>query len=445
MKLVEKRLLALVAIFEAVALLMLASPPSQAAIAQTPRTAPAGVQNWQVQVDNTSPAGHFWGFNAYYPEHLQAHPGDSITFTTAAMPDVYHTVTLLAARMTPLQAYSGVAGGFSFPDEDAPGEPDLQTPFFINEPSPCDSNGQNCTPPCGRAGGSPCTFDGKSMLNSGVLVNPPPDIAGARGNLGFSVTLAPAIRPATYFFVCLVHGPGMSGSIDVLPADSPVQDAAALSADAQRSYNDDLGHFTDIARSIALPTIESNFDGSRIITVAAGGGSPDTRLAVEEFGVRELTVRANDTVVWSMLGGLGEVHTVSGFSATDAPPPILSPYEVVCEVSAPEADARAQADSYPPDIWNGCVSSEELHLTAYSLADPASGSVYTGGSATSGILLSPDYLASAAGQGSPFANSYSLTFTQPGTYRYACAVHRGMVGSIVVYPDVQPPIAATGS
>jgi len=131
MKLVEKRLLAIVAIFEAVALLMLASPPSQAAIAQTPRTAPAGVQNWQVQVDNTSPAGHFWGFNAYYPEHLQAHPGDSITFTTAAMPDVYHTVTLLAARMTPLQAYSGVAGGFSFPDEDAPGEPDLQTSYFI--------------------------------------------------------------------------------------------------------------------------------------------------------------------------------------------------------------------------------------------------------------------------------------------------------------------------
>ena len=40
-------------------------------------------QTWHVLVNNVSPAGENWSFNAFYPDHLQAHPGDTIVFTLA--------------------------------------------------------------------------------------------------------------------------------------------------------------------------------------------------------------------------------------------------------------------------------------------------------------------------------------------------------------------------
>src|SRR3954451_24865142 len=42
-----------------------------------------GAQTWQVLVNNVSPAGENWSFNTFYPDNLQAHPGDSIVFTLA--------------------------------------------------------------------------------------------------------------------------------------------------------------------------------------------------------------------------------------------------------------------------------------------------------------------------------------------------------------------------
>ena len=103
-----------------------------------------GAQTWQVLVNNVSPEGENWSFNSFYPDELQAHPGDTIVFTLAPNPQAFHTVQILTAwrlARTPLEFYQGYLGGFRQPDSTRPGE--WQSPFFgVVDPRI----------PCGRAG-----------------------------------------------------------------------------------------------------------------------------------------------------------------------------------------------------------------------------------------------------------------------------------------------------
>ncbi len=96
------------------------------------------------------------------------------------------------------------------------------------------------------------------------------------------------------------------------------------------------------------------------------------------------------------------------------------------------------AGSFPPDIWNTCPGAEVNTLTVASLPSAPSGEPYVDGDRTSGILLNQEYLDSAIGAGLPFASSYSVTFPNAGTYVYECAIHSGMVGTVVVIPKPKP-------
>ena len=80
-----------------------------------PATPVPGAQTWHVLVNNVSPDGENWSFNAFYPDHLQAHPGDAIVFTLAPNPNAFHTVMVLNRDLTPLEMYEGFAGGFVRP------------------------------------------------------------------------------------------------------------------------------------------------------------------------------------------------------------------------------------------------------------------------------------------------------------------------------------------
>ena len=52
-------------------------------------------------------------------------------------------------------------------------------------------------------------------------------------------------------------------------------------------------------------------------------------------------------------------------------------------------------------------------------------------------MLPQEYLDSPVGAGLPFESSYSVTFPNPGTYHYHCAIHPGMTGVVVVLPKPQ--------
>ncbi|HVG97768.1 MAG TPA: nuclear transport factor 2 family protein [Chloroflexota bacterium] len=437
--------------------------PPVAPPAQQPR--PAGAtpaQRWEVQVDNASPAGHAWSFNAFYPSRLQAHAGDTVAFRLAPNPDAFHHVTLMPAGTVPAQGYPG----FMFPDPYVPGG--AQTTFFSNGPN----FSQRPETPCGRAGQPACTYDGAGALNSGVLVNPPA-AGGGTGHRAFTVQLDAGLTPGTYFYLCLVHGPGMRGRIDVLPDAEPAQSREVLQEDARRAYESDLAGAAAAGRAIEVPGVETNPDGTRTWGLAAGGGGPDVRLSVNEFGVPALLVKAGDTVTWTMRGPAGAVHAVTGFAGPgEGAPRRLPVYEPDCQAPRPatgmgampgsgtgggggghagapgeghrashegQASAaptgvvpRPAAGGFPFDLWNSCPGREVALLTVYSFPSTASGTATAGQEVTSGLLMAPEFLDGPAGQGLPFASSYSVTFPAVGTYRYACPLHSAMTGAVVV-------------
>jgi plastocyanin len=417
-------------------------------------------QRWEVQVDNVSPEGHAWSFNAFYPSRLQAHAGDTLAFRLAPNPDAFHHVTLLPAGVAPAQGYPG----FMFPDPYVPGG--AQTTFFSNGPN----FSQRPVTPCGRAGQPACTYDGAGALNSGVLVNPPAAGEGV-GHRAFTVELDHELTAGSYFYLCLVHGPGMRGRIDVLPEAEPAQSGARLQAEARRAYAVDLANAAVAGRAVEIPTVESNLDGTKTWGLAAGGGGLDPRLSINEFGVPSLLVKAGDTVTWTMQGPPGAVHAVNGFAGAGVRLRRLPVYEPDCQAPRAAAGAvvpgsgggggggghgaapgtghgmshegqgsaeptgvvpRPVSGGFPFDRWNSCPGREVALLTVYSFPSSPARTAIAGPDVTSGLLMSPEFLDGPTGQGLPFASSFSATFPTTGTFRYVCPLHTAMAGTIVV-------------
>jgi len=407
-----------------------AGPQMGTPVGAQPATPVPGAQTWHVLVNNVSPDGENWSFNSFYPDHLQAHPGDAIVFSLAPNPNAFHTVMVLNRDLTPLEMYEGFSGGFARPLD--PSQPDLlQSTYFETGLGP---------PPCGRADQDPCSFSpGPTIefgVSSAVLVNPPP--GSGQVNTSFTVTLDPALPLGPYFFTSLVDGPTMMGWIEVVAPDQPVQSAGELAAAAQLQYQADLVWLASHDR-VTNPAEASNPNSTKTWQVDAGSGSPDNpRLSINEFSFPAKVVHAGDTVTWTNRSPGAVAHTVSGFAPTpDAIPQDLSPFQPGCMTSSGELQLPP-AGSFAPDIWNTCPGGEVNNLTEASQPSAPSGDPYTDGERTSGILLPQEYLDSPIGDGLPFESSYSVTFPNPGIYTYHCAIHPGMEGTVEVLP---PPMA----
>jgi plastocyanin len=389
-----------------------------------------GAQTWHVLVNNLSPEGENWSFNAFYPDSLQAHPGDTIVFTLAPNQQAFHTVQIVTGWRTLQEFYQGFSGGFRQSDPTQPGK--WQSTYFGVDPRS----------PCGRVGQDPCLLpffpsgDFAFGIDSGVLVNPPPD--GGEGNPSFTVALDPALEPGPYYVLSLVDGPTMNMRIDLVAPDQPVQSQDAVDAAAERQYLADLTVLAGLDR-VSSPSEASNPDGTKTWQVAAGGSAQNKPwLSINEFAPAPTVILAGDTVTWTNQSPGAVAHTVSGFAATpDAIPQNLSPYQPGCMTSSGELQLPA-AGTVPTDIWNTCVGSEVNSFTEFSEPSAPSGDPYVDGERTSGILLPQEYLDSPIGDGLPYPSSYSVTFPDAGTYHYHCAIHPGMEGTVTVVPKPMP-------
>jgi plastocyanin len=388
----------------------------------------AGAQTWHVLVNNVSPDGTTWSFNTFYPDHLQAHPGDTIVFTLAPNPQALHTVHVLTVGMTTLEWEGGFSGGFLQSDLTRPGG--WQRPYF----------GIEAATPCGRAGQDPCLMNADDIgepglefgLNSGVLVNPPP--AGGAGNTSFTITLDPGLLPGPYYVTSDADGSTMSGRIDVVAPDQPVQAPSVVEAASRRQYEADLAWLAGLDR-VTYPAEASNPDGTKVWQAAAGGGDASKPwLSINAFAPSQMAIIAGDTITWTNRSPGAVAHTVTGFAgAPNGVPQDMSPYQPGCMTASGELQLPP-AGSFPPDIWNTCPGMEVNNLNPFMEPSAPSGDAYVDGERTSGILLNAEYLDSPIGEGLPFDSSYSVTFPNPGTYHFHCAIHPGMVGVVVVVP-----------
>jgi plastocyanin len=227
------------------------------------------------------------------------------------------------------------------------------------------------------------TYDGRGVASSGLLEG--------RGK-SFSLTFT---NPGRYVYVCLVH-PGQAGAVVVMPRGSKLPRTQAqydTMAAAQVSQTIAQGE-----AAMASAKVEVEKTGKGTIYTLSLIASPTGPAAIDRFSPESLRVKVGDTVRWVMKDPT-EGHTVT-FSGT----PLLPDFR--------QEEAQAQG---PPRVF--------VNLKAVA---PAGGRVHAAG---------PYYNSGLMTVGVPgTVQSYSLTFTKPGTYTYWCLVHvaQGMKGTIVV-------------
>ena len=156
---------------------------------------------------------------------------------------------------------------------------------------------------------------------------------------------------------------------------------------------------------VATPVLGPQADGTNVWKVQVGGMDMENGTDLHAFFPGEITVNAGDTVFWAFAPmGIPQFHTVT-FTSGERCPPIFVP-DIVdgTPVASPEG---------PPRIMINPM-----------LAFPDGRTDYDGTGLTNSGL---DVLRTAD------QPPYTLTFTTPGTYDYACAVH-GIVmkGKVIV-------------
>ena len=378
---------------------------------------PAGAQTVTVQVDAKGDKFPI-SATAYFPKEMSVHAGDTVTFH-AVFSGEPHTVTfgtLVDAGVPKLSPTS----------QDEPAELKKIPRLIPNGPGDAI---QAAAQPCFLASGDPpaadaCTadqqkqpdFDGtQSYYNSGFL----PEGAD------FPVKLSANIKPGTYNYFCTLHRGGMLGKITVVGADGKADSPDEATARGQKELSDSLakldGAYADLKKGVLQPFAPTAAPGNAI----GGSGAQDVQnIAIDAFGPEPITVKAGDTVSWTILGP----HTVT-FGATEALRTFIA--------KAPDGAVHLNPDSFAPAGGAGQpqppapppTEAGATTVAPTTVAGPPpkpieiDGGTYDGtGLHNSGLVLSFP----------PQLFTYKLKFTKAGSYSYNCLIHPDMKGTVNV-------------
>jgi plastocyanin len=336
-------------------------------------------------------------FSAFFPKVVRVHAGDTVVFRSqySGLP---HTVAFGAAVDTALVRLQDIAA--NDPESLSKGPPPEYAALPRLLPAgPGDAN-QAAAQPCVVAGKSTIpthdacplhqlgSYDGTQQLaTSGWL--------GARQS--WSLRFSKSTKPGTYRFLCQVHGPDMSGSVQVVEKATKVKDPGAVIAEGRA------------AREASLQRVHPGFSLLRAGDAQhplAGSGDPAASDAlIAAFGPRELTVPVNGTVSWTVIG----THSIAF-----EPPPDALGLRREGDDDAVHLSERAElpaggpgagpAVQQPPPVIDG-------------------GSWDGTGFRSSGIIFGPP---------PPNTTQFRLRFTKAGRYDFVCTVHVGMTGTVTV-------------
>ena len=385
------------------AVLFLAAPllgPSQVLAADPPLTITA-------DMPSAVPAGHNWGFDDFFPRTLSVPTGATIQFAIEG----FHTATLLPAGVT--AAADSLAAGLVTNDADDSGtNPNGTTHSEFSVPS---------TLPqpfgCGTAPQPPCTFDGTSVVSSGVGFGPP------AGPFVVQVTAS----PGAYTFHCRVH-PGMEGRLNVLSASAqgttPAELATAVSSQVAADVH--AGQVAEAQARAVSPRLHPN--GTITWTMHAGASSPDGHTVILEMLPFNLHIRSGDSVRW-LSPTPNEPHTVT------FPHELFSDLAPLCE-GTPDtpaiplhippqspADFTCGGQPFPDEVELGGGNGVNIVTSPSTVSD-------------SGIVSSAALLQAFGVPTTASLRTWTVHFTgaQAGVYTYLCQIHPGMEGKVTVVP-----------
>ncbi len=367
------------------------------------RSDPSAAQSRTVLVDYND--DQFAGsFLTYFPQVVTARPGDTVEFKQAWTGEA-HTVTmgtLVDKAVAPVRDL--IKSGAPIPDEPPPEieEALAPLPFMLQEDGRVNQVGAQ---PCYLDQGLPPTdpetpcpktpqpaFNGRqAYFNSGFI-----PYRGEQGNK-FKMKLADDIAPGTYYYYCNFHGPLMSGEIVVQPTGSGIPSQSSVDKAARAEIQKLSQPLLDAYEK--AKSGQAELGGQKITGYLSGFASDAAPEAfISEFIPRQITAKVGEKVTWNFVGG----HTVS-FDV----PRYFPQYTV-----ADDGGVTFNPQAYQPVGGPGAPQEES------ETPPVVDGGTWDG----SGFRSS----------GSFYGGEYSLTFTKPGRYKYACLIHPRMVGEILV-------------
>jgi plastocyanin len=359
-------------------------------------------------------------FLLYFPQNITLHPGDTVEFRQEWTGEA-HSVTMgtmvdeMMAVVGPLIEEYGDQAEEPPPEVLQRYEAALEgLPWMLSE-DPSRLVNQNAAQPCyleeggpPEDPGTPCAqedqvqpaFDGtQSYYNSGFI-----PYEGPSGNT-FTVELADEIEPGVYSYYCNLHGPFQAGTITVVDEDEPIPSAQEVARQAREEIEATARPLVSAYERARSGEIEELF-GQPLDPPLAGmvPEDPGVHAFVSEFIPETVRAKVGQEVAWTFVGG----HTVSfqvpsyfsHMTVEDDGTVVLNP-EAVLPVNSPGyPEPPAEAQDGPPEpvvVEAGEWDGQEFI---------SSGVFYDG--------------------------TYTITFTTPGTYPYACLIHPQMVGAVVV-------------
>ena len=360
-------------------------------------------QTLAVQIDAATTSTFNLEAIAYFPDKLTAHPGDTLQFHSNFRGEP-HTVTFgaminrgLAAldKLTPQQQ--------QLLREPPPEAKDIPQFFPLGDPATTEP-GQSAAQPC--------------FLDSGV---PPPtkacpkraqpDFTGTQafyssGWVGadqtYSMKLASDLKPGTYQWICLVHGPEMRGKLTVVAKGQKADKPAAVTSAGQKKLDGFIAKLKPVAAKAGTDAKPGE--------VSAGIGIPNDRLFPAggmTFAPKVVSIPVGGTVTWNL-----SFHTVSFNAPEDARPAFVKAANGT--VSFNRKAIEPANSPKPPEPAQGSPNGPPPPVTF-------DGGTWDGtGFHSSG---------SANALGDFF---YKLTFTKAGTYKYECLIHPDMLGTVKV-------------
>jgi plastocyanin len=369
-------------------------------------------------------------FIKYFPDSIQVHPGDTIIFRQDWTGEA-HTVTfgtkvnevlsitkpLLEewGHVPPDQVPPEVLGAYFaaecsvpvlFGCEEGPPEEE-STSEEATEVEPTGEINQTIAQPClieegpFPEEGAPCPttelgpFDGtETYYNSGFIG------FETDGENIFELNLSDSIEPGDYNFFCSVHGSFHSGTMQVVPSDQPIPTASEVNVQTRQELNEVVEAF----RQVYDKAQEGQFVFGGEAFTGNFSGLMDERVegSLNEFIPETIEAEVGQPVTWLMFGP----HSIS----FDVPEyfPIYERLE--------DGTVRANEQVFLP-------AGGAPEVEAADSVDPivVDGGTWDGSDFwSSGVLYSDAYV------------RYTLRFSAPGTYRYACLIHPPMVGTVTV-------------
>jgi len=365
-------------------------------------------------------------FIRYFPDSIQVHAGDTVIFRQDWTGEA-HTVTLgtmvdEALSVTkPLFEEWGEVPEDQIPPEvlDAYFTAECSVPVLFGceeEPTEQEPTGeavdsdeinQTIAQPCLIEQGSlpedgaPCAtqdlgpFDGtEAYYNSGFIG------LETEGENIFELELSDSIEPGEYNIFCSVHGSFHNATMQVVPSDQPIPSANEVNLQTREELNEVVEPFRQVYESAN----EGQFVFGGEAFTGNFSGLMDERVEglLNEFIPETIEAEVGEPVTWLMFGP----HSIS----FDVPEyfPIYEQLE--------DGTVSANEEVYLPA--GGAPEVEEADSVDPIVVD---GGTWDGTDFwSSGVLYSDAYV------------EYTLRFSAPGTYRYACLIHPPMVGTVTV-------------